>query len=257
MARIFITGSSDGLGLLAGKELIAQGHTVVLHARNAAKRDQTFKNAPGAEEVLVADLSGIEEIKSLASAANDLGRFDAVIHNAGVYQSSRQNDKHNGLPVLFTVNSLAPYILTCLMPPPGRLIYMSSGMHLQGQPKLDLLAAGKYESINYSDTKLQDVILAMAVARKWPGVFSNAVNPGWVPTKMGGAGAPDSLEEGYATQVWLAASNDNAARQSGNYFHHKKKERFLSAAADPEIQEKFLGLCGAITGVHFDSIKNK
>lgn len=259
MERIFITGSADGLGQLAAKALINMGHHVVLHARNAERGKQALEKLPGASDVLVADLSSIEETKALASKTNALAAFDAVIHNAGVYQAARNRVGADGLPVLFAVNSLAPYILTCLMHKPKRLIYLSSGMHLQGNPNLDNLPIGthnKASHISYSDTKLHDVILAMAVARKWTDVYANAVNPGWVPTKMGGAGAPDNLEKGFETQVWLAVSNDPDAGMSGRYFHHKRQTHCLPAATDAIVQEKFLALCEEITGVRFDDSKS-
>lgn len=244
MARIFITGSADGLGQLAAKELIRLGHRVVLHARNAERGRQALDKVPGAEDVLIADLSGIEETKTLASKANALGSFDAVIHNAGVYRISPGSVGPEGLPVLFSVNTLAPYILTCLMHKPGRLVYLSSGMHLQGSADLG--------NVTYSDTKLHDLILSMAAARKWADVYSNAVDPGWVPTKMGGAGAPDSLEKGFQTQVWLAVSNDPGACVSGKYFHHGRQVRYQAAADDPAVQEKFLSGCEQLTGVRFN-----
>ena len=242
MARIFITGSADGLGLMAGKLLIDQGHQVVLHARNAERRQQTLIKASKAEDVLMADLSDMEETKNLAAEVNSMGRFDAVIHNAGVYQVSKR--------LIFAVNSLAPYILTSLIQKPKRLVYLSSGMHLQGEPKLENFSndTARY---SYSDSKLHVVILSMAVARKWPNVYSNAVDPGWVPTKMGGAGAPDNLQKGIETQVWLAVSNDDKAKVSGRYFHHQKEKRYLTEANDPIVQEKFLTLCEQISGVRF------
>lgn len=254
MARIFITGSADGLGQLAAKALINLGHQVVLHARNAERAKQALDKVPGAEDVLIADLSSITETKALASKANALGTFDAVIHNAGVYRVSKNSVGAEELPVLFAVNSLAPYILTCLMQKPKRLIYLSSDMHLQGDPNLDNLPVGTHNRsshVTYSDTKLHDVILSMAVARKWTGVYANAVDPGWVPTKMGGAGAPDNLEKGFQTQVWLAVSNDAEARVSGRYFHHKRPDHYLPAAGNATVQEKFLALCEQITGVRF------
>ncbi|HWD88230.1 MAG TPA: SDR family NAD(P)-dependent oxidoreductase [Mucilaginibacter sp.] len=249
MAKIFITGSADGLGQLAAKEMTRLGHQVVLHARNAERGKYALERVPGAEDVVIADLSSISETKALASKANVLGTFDAVIHNAGVYQVPRNSVTVDGLSLTFAVNSLAPYILTCLMHKPKRLIYLSSGMHRSGNPELDNLSGGAY--VSYSDTKLHDVILAMAVARKWPDVYSNALDPGWVPTKMGGAGAPDDLEEGFETQVWLAVSNEPEACVSGCYFHHKRQARFHQAAKDVGVQEKFLARCEQITGVPF------
>ena len=91
----------------------------------------------------------------------------------------------------------------------------------------------------------------MAVARKWPRVYANAVDPGWVPTKMGGQGAPDDLQKGYETQVWLAVSNDKKAKVSGRYFYHRKESRHNLEADDALLQERFLSLCEEITGASF------
>ena len=215
MARIFITGSADGLGRLAAKALIARGHRVVLHARSEKRGREALEEAPGAETVLTADLSRIEETKELASKANASGKFDAVIHNAGVYQTSAGE--------IFAVNTLASYILTSLIEKPERLIYLSSGMHLQGRSKLETFKTD-VNRITYSDSKLHLLMLCKAVARKWSDVCANALDPGWVPTKMGGRGAPDDLEKGFETQVWLAASDDEKAKVSGRYFYHRKGE---------------------------------
>jgi NAD(P)-dependent dehydrogenase (short-subunit alcohol dehydrogenase family) len=242
MARIFITGSADGLGQLAAKALIVQGHRVVLHARNEKRGREAMENVPGAENVVTADLSSVEETKILAAKVNDLGRFDAVIHNAGIYQASAKD--------IFIVNTLAPYILTCLIQKPKLLIYLSSGMHLQGLPKLENFKNG-IDRITYSDSKLHVLMLCKAVARKWPDVYANAVNPGWVPTKMGGSGAPDDLRKGYETQVWLAVSNDEQAKVSGCYFFHQQESRPNLEADNVLLQDQFLKVCQEITGVTF------
>jgi NAD(P)-dependent dehydrogenase (short-subunit alcohol dehydrogenase family) len=211
-----------------------------LHARNAERaRDAIIKN-PQARSVVTADLSNIEETKRLAGEVNKLGAFDVVIHNAGVYQVSARQ--------IFAVNSLAPYILTCLIQKPKRLIYLSSGMHLQGSLNPDHFKTGM-SRVTYSDSKLHVLILCMAVARKWPNVYANAVDPGWVPTKMGGKGAPDDLKKGYETQVWLAVSNDEKAKVSGRYFFHQKEKHHNPEADNIELQEMYLKLCAAITGV--------
>lgn len=244
MARIFITGSADGLGLLAAKALIAQDHKVVLHARNEKRGQEALAKIPGAESVVAADLGSIEETKQLASKVNALGAFDAVIHNAGVYNASAEE--------VFTVNTLAPYVLTCLIQRPKRLIYLSSDMHLQGRSKLEHFKTD-INRITYSDSKLHVLMLCKAVARKWPEVYANAVDPGWVPTKMGGPGAPDDLQKGYETQAWLAVSDDEKAKVSGRYFHHRKESRHNHEADDVLLQERFLDLCKEITGVSFPS----
>lgn len=240
MAKIFITGSADGLGQLAAKALITQGHKVVLHARNEERAKEGLEKVPDAETVLTGDLTNIEETIQLASKVNDLGTFDAVIHNAGIYYASAVE--------LFHVNTLAPYILTCLIHKPQRLIYLSSDMQEGGHSKMDSFKTD-ISSITYSDTKLHVLMLCKAMARNWSDVYANALNPGWVPTKMGGSGAPGDLKKGYETQVWLAVSNDDKAKVSGRFFFHQKEIRSNPEADNMQLQEKFLTLCKDITGV--------
>jgi len=176
----------------------------------------------------------MDETKVLADKANALGTFDAIIHNAGVYRANTQQLLH--------VNTLAPYILTALMNKPKRLIYLSSGMHLSGNPQWA-------DKPSYSDTKLHVLMLARALARKWPEVYANAVDPGWVPTKMGSASAPDDLERGYQTQVWLATSNEPGVLLSGQYFHHQKTARHNPSADNIQLQDELLAQCARLTGV--------
>lgn len=255
MSRIFITGSSDGLGQLAAKSLVAMGHRVVLHARNEERAKSALVAVPGAEKVLTGDLSDITATKQLAEKVNDLGAFDAIIHNAGILQAANGKNKE-GLPLMFTVNSLAPYILTARITRPERLIYLSSSMHRPGdasENQLNGVLKGK-NNPSYSDTKLHDLILSMAVARKWPGTISNAVDPGWVPTKMGGSSATDDLDKGYETQVWLAVGEDDDAKKSGRYLFHKKEQSYNRQAKEVTIQEKFLAICEEISGVAFPRV---
>src|SRR5215210_1668639 len=242
MARIFITGSADGLGQLTAKALIARGHRVVLHARNEKRGREALDKVPGAESVVTADLGSIDETKELASKVNALGKFDVVIHNAGVYSASAEE--------IFAVNTLAPYVLTCLIQRPKRLIYLSSDMHLQGRSKLESFKTD-ISRITYSDSKLHVLMLCKAIARKWPGAYANALDPGWVPTKMGGPGAPDDLQKGYETQVWLAVSNERRAKVSGRYFYHRKESRYNPEADDVLLQERFLELCKEMTDISF------
>lgn len=221
--KIFITGSTTGLGLLAGEKLISEGHEVIFHARNKnSKINPNYKYVFG-------DLNNISDVKEMAKVINQLGNFDSVIHNAGVYEKKSEE--------LFMVNVLAPYLLTKLIEKPKRLVFLSSGMHLGGKLNLDP------NRCSYSDTKLFDLMLAKYFADVWPDVYSNAVCPGWVPTRMGGKSAPDDLDMGAETQVWLAGSNDPLAFVSGKYFHHKKEDKInpiANSKADIEKLIKFL-----------------
>jgi NAD(P)-dependent dehydrogenase (short-subunit alcohol dehydrogenase family) len=224
----------------------------VLHARNDKRVKEALAAVPGAETAIAGDLSSIAECKQIAAQVNALGAFDAVINNAGVYLHQRLITTVNGLPQVFAVNTLAPYILTALIRKPKRLVYLSSGLHRSGDPSLKDLtwSERKWSSSSaYADSKLYDVMLAFAVARKWPDVLSNAVDPGWVPTKMGGPGATDDLAAGAETQVWLATSNEPEATVSGQYFHHRKRKAPMAAARDEKIQERLIVECARISGV--------
>ena len=255
MARVLVTGSADGLGQMAARLMVADKHRVVLHARNGERASEALAAVPGAETAVVGDLSSIRETRDVADQVNGLGAFDAIIHNAAVgYRERRRVETVDGLPLVFAVNTLSTYILTALINKPKRLIYLSSGLHRQGDSNLrDLLwQERRWDGTSaYADTKLHDLIIAFAVARKWPDVLSNALEPGWVATKMGGPGAPDDLQAAPKTQAWLATSNEPGARVSGQYFYHMKRRASEPTAASAAIQERLLTECARICGVPF------
>ena len=251
--RVMITGSSDGLGLIAGRLLAEQGHAVTLHARNERRASDTRRALPQAAAVLIGDLSSIAGARALAKQTAAMDRFDAVIHNAAVgYREPRRIETVDGLAHVFAINVLAPYLLTALVPAAERVVYLSSGMHFGGNPDLSDLQWERRRwngAQAYSDSKLWDTVLAFAVARRWPQARSNAVDPGWVATKMGGGGAPDDLEAGAVTQSWLAVSDDPAALVTGRYFYHQHEREPHPDARSEALQDGLLERCAAITGV--------
>jgi NAD(P)-dependent dehydrogenase (short-subunit alcohol dehydrogenase family) len=252
MSRIFVTGSADGLGKMAAQLLIDQGHQVVLHARNKLRAKEALAAVPGAETVAVGDMASVAQTRDVAEQINRLGPFDAVIHNVAVGYREPRIQTEDGFPHVFAINTLAPYLLTALIDRPERLVYLSSGMHRSGDISLEDLTWERRAwqgAAAYADSKLHDVLLAFAVARRWSEVLSNALEPGWVPTKMGGAGAPDDLDAAHRTQVWLAVSNDAAARVSGRYFYHLRPRSPHPAVFDVERQEKLIDACYRLSGV--------
>ena len=253
MSHVLITGSTDGLGLLAAESLVSRGHRVVLHARNSAREADVKRRLPDAESVVTGDLSSIAQTCGIAEQVNRLGPFDAVIHNAGTdYQTPRRIETQDGLSRHFAVNTLGPYILTAMIERPKRLVYLSSSMHRGANADFSDIQWKRRSwnsSAAYAETKLHDLLLAFAVARYWPDVFSNAVDPGWVPTRMGGSNAPGDLDGGRRTQVWLAVSDDAAACVSGKYFHHMRQQAHDPIANDESRQDHLIEICGRLSGI--------
>lgn len=252
MSRIFVTGSTDGLGRAAAQTLMNDGHRVVLHARSHERAATVSDLARRADGIVVGDLTSAAETRHLSEQVNAIGCMDAVIHNAGIYTTVGRAPTAEGHPSILAVNTLAPYLLTALIERPKRLIYLSSGMHRGGAGSLRDLewTQRRWDATRaYSESKLHVVSLTLAVARHWPEVRSNAVDPGWVPTKMGGPGAPDDLEMGHLTQTWLAASDDPAANVTGRYWHHRQTQTPEPEASDPTFQDRLMERLEKLTGV--------
>jgi NAD(P)-dependent dehydrogenase (short-subunit alcohol dehydrogenase family) len=252
MRRIFITGSTDGLGRAAAMTLMKEGHEVVLHARSTKRAAALADLVPRSAGVVVGDLGSAAETRAIAEQVNKIGRMDAVIHNAGIYREPNRGTTPEGHAKVLTVNTLAPYLLTALIERPDRLIYLSSSMHRSGEGSLrDIDWTERRWDTNqaYSDSKFFVTALAFAVARRWPKTLSNAVDPGWVPTKMGGPGAPDDLAQGHLTQTWLATSDEPAARVSGGFWHHRKQQKPAPQVLEVGFQDRLIAKLADLTGV--------
>ena len=254
MARIFITGSTDGLGRAAARSLLNDGHEVVLHARSTERAATLADLASQAAGVVIGDLRSAAETLRIAEQINAIGRMDAVIHNAGIYTAPRRGSTPEGHADVLAVNTLAPFMLTALIERPDRLVYLSSGLHRGGERSLrdlDWTERPWNPARAYAESKLHVVALALFVARRWPQVFSNAVDPGWVRTRMGGANAPGDIYTGQHTQSWLAVSTDPAAMVTGRYWHHMQPELPAAEAMDVGFQNKLVTRLQELTGVTF------
>jgi len=250
MARVFVTGSSTGLGLLSARGLDERGHHVTLHARSP-ERTAELREALPSSALVVGDLSRIDGVREVAAQVNALGRHDAVIHNAAVYRVPHRIPTDDGLSLTFAVNVLAPYLLTALVERPDRLVYMTSGLQNGAGPDLDdaQWTRRRWDWLQaYSESKLHVTTLAFGVARRWPEVRSNAVSPGWVPTRMGGAGAPDDLALGAETQAWLAAGEDPATDVTAAYLYHRQPADVPAAVRDARAQEALFAYCAELSG---------
>jgi NAD(P)-dependent dehydrogenase (short-subunit alcohol dehydrogenase family) len=253
MATILVTGSSDGIGRQTASTLAADGHRVVLHARNEERAAQALAAVPQAAAVVRGDLTSLAETREVAQQAAAAGPYDVVIHNAGIGgEQSEPVRTGDGLERIFQVNVLAPHVLTALVPWPARLVYLTSGLESDGITRLDDLQwrDRDWDGMQaYADSKLYDVMLAFAVARRRPQVLSNAVDPGWIRTRMGGPSATDGLPVGADTPIWLATSDEPAATVTGRYFKQRRELRANPAAYREDLQEELLAVCAELSGV--------
>jgi NAD(P)-dependent dehydrogenase (short-subunit alcohol dehydrogenase family) len=252
MARVFVSGSTTGLGRAAAEALLDDGHEVVVHARNRARAAELTALGVGrGAQLVIGDLASREETQQVADQVNAIGDVDTVIHNAAIYVDDRRVATPEGHARTLAVNVIAPYLLTAWINSPSRLVYLSSGMHRSGDTSLRDIdwVNRRWSGVQaYCDSKLYVAALAFALARRRPSITAHAVDPGWVPTRMGGPGAPDDLELGHQTQVWLAVTHDADANTPG-YWHHQQREQPATAALDKAFQDALVGELARLTEV--------
>ena len=195
-----------------------------LHARNEDRATTAKAALPGAAGIVVGDLRSLAETTALAGSLRAYGRFDAIVHNAGIARldSSERELTGDGLEAMFQVNVLAPYLLTALLAAAG-----AAGVRVARRwppkvpstsPTCSTTGAPGTGTRCIRPSKLLDLMLAVAVARRWPSTLSNALDPGWVRTGMGGDAAPTSPEDAARAQVRLAAGADPGVLVTGRYF---------------------------------------
>ena len=243
---ILITGSTDGIGLATAEMLIAQGHHVLLHGRNAEKLEKTLQalsSLPGGEHAqgYVANLANLHEVTALTqSITAKHSNLDVLINNAGVFKTTEPRTA-DGLDVRFVVNTLAPYLLTQKLMPllakTARVINLSSAaqapVELQALTGKTMLAD---DFKAYAQSKLAltmwSRVMAQNLGENGPVII--AVNPGsMLGSKMvrdgfGVAGGDIKIGADILTRLALA---DDFAHASGQYFDNDAK-RFSAPHPD-------------------------
>ncbi|MEP2030610.1 MAG: SDR family NAD(P)-dependent oxidoreductase [Paracoccaceae bacterium] len=223
---ILITGSTDGIGLLTAKKLVAGGHNVLLHGRSVAKLHAVATEIGGAVETFTADLSHLSAVKALAAdirAKHDT--LDVLINNAGVLKTPHPV-LESGLDIRFVVNTFAPYLLTDLLlpiiPKDGRIVNLSSA----AQASVNLDAMQGNVRLSDMDAYAQSKLAITIWTREWAKVLPDgpaiiAVNPGsllaskMVKEGFGVAGSDLSIG---ADILIEAALGERFTDASGKYF---------------------------------------
>lgn len=253
MARIFITGSAQGIGAECARQLLALGHEVVLHARDDSRAEAALAANPGASTVVTGDLGDIASTKALAASAASHGPYDAIIHNAGIGGgAATRAQTADGLERIFHVNVVGPYLLTALMPVAPRVVYLTSGLESSGRwTPADLLwTAREWDGMQaYSDSKLHDSMLAFELAARHSDSIVNTVDPGWIKTQLGGPNAWDEVVDGADTQVWLATSDEKLATASGRYVKRREVHEPNPVVRDAAARAELIAELERLTGV--------
>jgi NAD(P)-dependent dehydrogenase (short-subunit alcohol dehydrogenase family) len=243
MASICITGSTDGIGLAAARQLVADGHQVVVHARSEQRGRPVAAELSDAR-LVVGDLADLDQVRALAEA---LGPIDVLVHNAGVWPRPDTPASVQGYEPAFAVNALAPHLLTALLSDRvrRRLVFLGSGMVSSGRVDPDRLGSARDGGRAYADSKAVDVALALGWARRRPDLLVGAVDPGWVKTKLASAGAPGDVRSGGARVVTAAADPD----WPGGYTAGSRPARLPAPLTDERLQDRLLASMDRLAGL--------
>ena len=252
MACVFITGSSTGLGLMAGQLLIEQGHEVVLHGGTRDRADDARTAAPDARGAVVGDLTMLAGMRQVAEEASRLAPLDAVIHNAGIgYREPRRIATTEGLPHVFAVNVLAPYVLTALIERPKRLVYLSSGMHHGVRTALDDVTWTKRPwqgAQAYAESKLYERCSPL----RWRAAGRMCSRTRWSLAGCRPGWADPVLPTIWTRRISPRPGSPPAMIQGpgdGWYFYHLRPRDPNPAARDRQVQDALLAICERLSGV--------
>ncbi|MDG4595340.1 MAG: SDR family oxidoreductase [Candidatus Contendobacter sp.] len=250
MKTILITGATDGIGRETARQLLAQGHRVLLHGRTLERAQQTIQALDTLTAVPVwGDLAEMRQVLALADQVRQqVPALDVLIHNAGVYEHQRRLTP-DGFEMTLAVNHFAPFLLTQALlatvqaSPQGRIVTVSSVAHQGGRLDLnDLTFARRFDGYTaYATSKLANILFTQALAKRLAGTATtaNCLHPGVIETKLlrsgfsrGGA----SITDGARTSVYLATA-DAVRAVTGQYFIDSRPARPMAIARDARLAE--------------------
>ena len=213
--RALVTGGNRGIGLAVAEGLAAAGHRVVIGSRDVAQGEAEARRI-GAECVRL----DVADMDSIARCMEQAGDVDILVNNAGVCFREALLERPDGFEAGIEVMLTGPFRLVCLAVPAmrrngwGRIVNVSSGW--------GSFAEGLGGPNGYGVAKAGLNAMTLALSRELPPqVKINAMCPGWVRTRMGGAAATRSVEQGADTAVWLAQLPDDGP--TGGFFRDRRK----------------------------------
>ena len=250
---VLVTGATDGIGEEIARQLVARGIGVIVHGRNAEKAEAAAERV-GTGEIAVADLASFAQVRAMAADVE--GRFErlgGLVNNAGIGYGTappRNTRTEDGHEPTWQVNFLSAFLLTQLLRERlkgGRVVHVSSGVHSSGSVDLEHPDEPRYAT-PYAQSKIALVMLAREQGERWApdgGPAVNACSPGWIATKMGGAGG-GQLQDGADTPVWML-TEPSLEGVTGRYFWQRREEEPNPQAEDAGARERLVELARAAT----------
>ncbi len=209
-----VTGANRGIGRAIAAGLKARGCAVTLSAR-----DEAAGRAAAADIGVAFARLDLADPDTSFDLFTQSGGFDILVNNAGILHHTSLLDPRSDFAEAMEVMVAAPLDLIRLNMPHwretgwGRIVNLSSGW--------GSFAEGLEGPGAYGVAKAALNALTKALPRDLPpGVKVNAACPGWVATRMGGAGAPLTPEDGADTPLWLALLPEDGP--TGGFFRKRR-----------------------------------
>jgi len=228
-----VTGGNRGIGFEISRQLGKLQYKTVLTSRDGLKGKAAADKlqSEGLDVVYhPLDVTRPESVHRLLEfLGNAFGRLDVLVNNAGIFpdgapdkpqQSSVLDVSVDVIETAFDTNLYGPLRVSQALLPLmrqngyGRIVNLSTGLAQLSEMR------GSFPAYRFSKTSLNALTRMFAAELRTENILVNAVDPGWVKTKMGGPNATRSPAEAMDTIIWLATLPDDGP--TGGFFRDRK-----------------------------------